>query len=246
MATKTATKGRKISGSGRLGSVKNIEKSLKGGGGRGDKIATVPAKGSLFVRFLQEPVDFHSYYEYWDADAKQSFPVVEGEDPPDGARISKRYIGNALLTDDKTVRAVIMPTSLFEQIFQKFQKFGTVMDRDYELSKTGSALDTKYHADYESPSKMNLKRYDLLDLDEVLQSMLDAADDDDDDDIDDEEDEPRSTKKSSRRAVVEDDDDDDEEDEDDLDDEDDEDDEPPARKKSSKSVKRTTLSKRRK
>lgn len=225
---------RKIKGAGKLGTVANIEKSLKGAGGnRGDKIVTVPAKGVLNVRFLQEPTEFYNYYEYYDPDTKMSYPVVEGEDPPEDVRISKRYMGNVLLTDDKKVRAVIMPSSLFEQIFTRYQKYGTILDRDYELSKTGSGLDTKYLLDFEAASKlpgMNKWQAKMLDLEEVLQSMLDDMDDDEDDDDDDEPESPRSTKKTSRRVVEDDDDDEDEDedDDDDLDDEDDEDDEPPA------------------
>lgn len=181
---------RKIKGAGKLGSVSNIEKSLKGAGGnRGDKIVTVPSKGVLNVRFLQEPTDFFNYYEYYDTELKMSFPVVEGEAPPEDVRISKRYMGNVLLLDDKKVRAVIIPASLFEQIFTRFQKYGTILDRDYELSKTGSGLDTKYLLDYEPASKlpgMRAWQEKMLDLEDVLQSMLDEADDDDEDDEDDE------------------------------------------------------------
>lgn len=239
---------RKIKGAGKLGTVSNIEKSLKGAGGaRGELIALVPSKGVLNVRFLQEPTEFYNYYEYYDPEAKMSYPVVEGEELPEDVRVSKRYMGNALLLDDKKVRAVIMPSSLFEMIFTRFQKYGTILDRDYELSKTGSGLDTKYLLDFEPASKLpGMAKWQekMLDLDVVLNSMLDDEDDDDEDDEDDEPQKPRSTKKSTKRRIEEDEDDDeDDEDDEDEDDEDDEDDEPPVKKKS---VKKSLTSKKRK
>jgi hypothetical protein len=199
---KTKAPVRKIKGAGKLGSVAGIEKSLKGAGGRGESIITVPSKGVLNVRFLQEPTEFYNFYEYWDQDAKMSFPVVEGENPPEDARVSKRYMGNVLVLDgENKVRALIMPVSMFEQLFARFQKYGTLLDRDYELSKTGQGLDTKYLLDFEPASKlpgMNKWQAKMLDLEVVLQSMLEDPDEDDeDDDEDDEDDEPPVVKKKT-------------------------------------------------
>lgn len=216
---------RKISGPGRLGSIREVKKSLKSKGG---KTRTIPSEDSITVRFLDEPEDFYGFYQHWFKDGPK--PCVEGDcagcndDNPDVRRKAFRYLANAYVIDDQKVQPVELPKSLVEQLVAYFEKKGTLLDRDYELSKTGSGMtDTKYMASPESPMKMNISRFKKLDLDKVLSSMLDDDDEDDEDD-EDEDDEPvtrrssRSSKTTTRRKIKEDDDnpwdDEDEEDED--------------------------------
>jgi hypothetical protein len=85
----------------------------------------------------------------------------------------------------------------------KYDKYDTMMDRNYELQRHGEGLDTTYDVTPEAPSKINLAKYDVLDLEEILLNARKQAlgedsqaepsskftddDVDDDDDIEDEE-----------------------------------------------------------
>lgn len=231
---------RKIAGPGRLGSISAAKKSVKKSGN--SLIRSIPNDDGITVRFLEEPSEWFGYYEYYDPSVKNFFPVVEGEDIPEGATAQFRYLANAYVVDDSAVRAVKMPKSAVEMLIARYEKHGTVMDRDYELSRTGSGKnDTKYMVSPDSPSKMNLKRFELLDLTAILASLIDDEDDDDDD----EDEAPVKSRRSvPKRSRVVDEDDDYDDDEDDEDDEDeDEDDEPaprrrPVRRSTSKPIRK--------
>lgn len=229
-------KATKISGPGRMGSTKAIKASLKKKGG---KTRTIPSEDSLTVRFLDEPEDFYGFYQHWFKDGPK--PCIEGgdcdgcnSDVPDERRKSFRYLANAYVVDDQKVQPIELPKSLVEQLVGYFEKKGTLLDRDYDLSKTGSGMEgTKYMASPDSPTPMNVRRFKKIDLDKVLQSMLD--DDADDDDEDDDDDEPvtrQSSKAHSarRKKVVE------EESPWDDEEDDDDDDEPPRRRVIKKAV----------
>ena len=210
-----------------MGSLKAIKKSLKSKAGRTKQI---PANGSLTVRFLDEPQDFNGYYQHWFKDGPR--PCVEddcegcADDDPEVRRKSFRYLANAYVVDDQKVEPVELPKSLVEQLVTYYEKKATLLDRDYELTRTGSGMQgTKYLASPDSPTPMNLKRFKKLNLDEILASMVEPDEDIDDDE--DEDDEPitrrhvhkkASSRIAKRRAVKDeenpwDDDDDDEEEE---------------------------------
>lgn len=194
---------KKIAGPGRIGSTAAMKKSLKKSGSSVTK--NIPAEDSLTVRFLDEPEDFHGYYEHWMGDHPE--PCVEGQcdgcdsDDPEVQRRSFKYLANAYVVDDQKVWALKLPKSLVEHLMTFHTKYkGTLLDRDYELSRTGSGKEgTKYFAAPEDRAKMNLARFEKKkhDLGEVLASMV-SDDDDDDDDV---EDEPVRKKKSSTRSA---------------------------------------------
>jgi len=207
---------RKITGPGRAGSIKDLKRSLKSKAG---KTRTIPSEDSITVRFLEEPEDFYGYYQHWFKTGPK--PCVEGDcegcndDDPEIRRKSFRYLANAYVVDDQKVQPIELPKSLVEQLVAYFEKKGTLLDRDYDLSKSGSGMnDTKYLASPDSPSKMNLSRFKKLDLSKILASMLDDDDDEDDDDEDDEPVRHRTSKATRRKPVESPWEDEDEEDED--------------------------------
>lgn len=223
----------KIKG-GAVKSMAGLKASLKKGGGS-QYLSRVPADASITVRFLTEPEDWYGYYEHYDA-VRKFYPC--SDDCPgctEGDRPSGRYLANALDVAEGKVIPLVLPKSMVSSLVKKHEKYGTMLDRDYELSRSGNGLDTEYDVTPESPTKMNLTRYDLINLEELLESQLEMAesandissDDDDDDDT------PVMRKggpRKSKAAVVDDDDDDadddadDEADDDSSDDDDDDDD----------------------
>lgn len=218
----------KVAG-GKAGNISSLRRSLKRKGG--DWIRTVPADDSIVVRFLSDPEEWIVYQEYWDQDAKTYVPVLEGEDPD--ARVSTRYLASVVMVDEDRAVPLKMSKDLANRVFVRYDKYGTLLDRDYELIRTGSGLDTEYDVEADAPSKFNLKKFDEIDLMSYLEREWQQAHGEDDDDDDEDESprrrqasKPKPKPKRSRRRVEE--DDDDEEDEDEIidDDDDDDDDEP--------------------
>lgn len=215
----------KIKG-GAVKSMAGLKASLKKGGGS-QYLSRVPADASITVRFLTEPEDWYGYYEHYDA-VRKFYPC--SDDCPgctEGDRPSGRYLSNALDVAEGKVIPLVLPKSMVSSLVKKHEKYGTMLDRDYELSRSGNGLDTEYDVTPEAPTKMNLTRYDLIDLEELLESQLEmaesandiSADDDDDDDA------PVMRKGGPRKstAAAPADDDDDDADDDDADDETDDD-----------------------
>lgn len=213
-----------------------MKKSLKGKGGKDIRI--IPSEDSITVRFLEGTEDSYGYYEHYDK-TNGFFPCTEGEDgigcdsdDPEERRKSFRYLMNAYVVDDSKVRLVKLPQSLMEQLSKYEEKKGTLLDRDYELSRTGSGqFDTTYMASPDSPKKINLSRFKKLDPAKALFSVLGVGDEDEDDD-DDEDYLPRKKSKKvksakSRRGSAW------------GDDDDDDDDVPRSTKKVGRSVKKT-------
>jgi hypothetical protein len=185
-----------ISG-GYAGSIKNLKRSLKKGSG--SFIKTVPVDDSINVRFIEEPDKWYGYYEHYVNESYQPCVDDDCEGCDQNLRRSFRYLANVYSLDESKVIPLKLTKDLANQLLARYEKYKTLLDRDYELSRSGSGMnDTTYMASPEPPSKMNLKRFSPLDLEETLlgQTSVDDADDDDDDDEDD--DEPRSTKKVSR------------------------------------------------
>ena len=65
--------------------------------------------------------------------------------------------------------------SVMNTLIIRFEKIGTLMDRDYEISQYGAGLDTAYDVMSESKQPRNLKKYELLDLEDILRQTLEAA-----------------------------------------------------------------------
>lgn len=182
----------------KVDSVHKLKKSLEKSSSGGDSdawIKYVPKDSDLTVRFLTEPDEWVKYEEAWDDDARRgkggSFPVPDDMQLDPDVRVSVRYLASALNMDDDRVIPVCLPKSLMTQVVSRYDRYGTMVDRDYTLSKTGKGLDTTYLLDPEPPLARKLDKYQQLDLEAVLagayqsyRSELDpTADDGEDDEI---------------------------------------------------------------
>lgn len=206
---------------GKVKSIAGLKTSMKKGGGAG-YLSRVPADGSLTVRFLTEPIGWIEYWEHYDS-VRKFYPCTD--DCPgclEGDRPSQRYLANAVDVSETRVIPLVMPKTMAASVLKKYEKYGTLLDRDYELTRSGQGYDTEYEVTPEIPTNMKLDRFDLLDLWEILEGQLGMADDASDDD-DDDDDVPAPKAKAKRAPVAEDDDDDDVEDDDDIEDDEDDD-----------------------
>lgn len=197
-----------------VGSLKRLKEGLKGSG----PIRFIPKNGRLMVRFLEEPEKWSKYFEVFDPIKNQGWPVPEDESAPGfpdpDMRKTKRYLANAVDTERDEVIALQLPASLVNDLVIRYERYDTLTDRDYELFRTGSGLDTDYGLTPEPASKRNMAKYKALDLEDVLQQAYDAVWGDTDDGITDEEPlvpEPapvaraakKATKATKKAAVVE-------------------------------------------
>lgn len=159
-----------------MGSVQAVKNSAKGGGN--SKMAFIPSDKALVVRFLEEPEHWIMYQEVYDPMRKNSYPVPDDPTMPghdDDLRKSDRYLANIVDVDRDIVKALKLPKSVVNALIARYEKYGTLTDRDYELYRTGSGLDTEYFADPEAPSKKKLDKYDTMDLEEVLIEAYEAV-----------------------------------------------------------------------
>lgn len=214
---------------GKVKSISGLKSSLKKGGS--GYLMRVPADSAVTVRFLTEPVEWVTYFEHYD-DVMKFYPCTD--DCPgctEGDKPSARYLTNALDVEESKVVPLVLAKTAAASVLKKYEKYGTLLDRDYEISRSGSGFDTEYDVTPESPAKMNLKRFELLDLMELLESQLEMADGASDDDADDEDEEEvkparrnaakTAAKTPRKKAAAKPADDDEDDDEDDVDDDED-------------------------
>ena len=133
----------------------------------------------MVVRFLTEPEEWFGYQEYYDVENKQFVPMVVDEVLPDGVRPSFRYLTCALDTQTDRVVALKLAKTCANLLMIKYEKYGTVLDRNYELDRHGVGLDTTYDVTPCTPTKVNTKKYDLLELDEILEQARRIAEGED-------------------------------------------------------------------
>lgn len=157
----------KISGK-KMGSVKAVKESLKkGGSSLNTYIKNVPAEG-ITVRFLTEPEDWFGFYEYWNDESRNFTPMAVGEILPDGAKPSFRYLASAVDIETDRVIPLKLAKTAANSLILKYDKFGTMLDRNYELQRHGEGLDTTHDVTPDAPSKLNLAKYEALDLEKIL------------------------------------------------------------------------------
>lgn len=213
---------------GKIGSIKNLKRSLTSSGG--GPLSWIPKEGRT-VRFLTEPDDWFGFYEHYDETIRKSYPCIEGDCPGCNTDQKRtfRYVANALDIETDKVIALQLPKSLANRLTARYERNDTLMDRDYELFKTGEKLDTEYDLNPEAPKRRAMNKYTLLDLGALLQEAWNLIWGDSDGDDEDEEETPRSTRnrkaaassRTRRTAVAEDEDEDDEDDEDEAEEDDD-------------------------
>src|SRR5215471_17088568 len=130
-----------------VGSMKKLKEGLKGGIG---PIKFIPKNGNIMVRFLDEPNLWVKYFEVFDQVRNVGWPVPDDESAPGypdaDMRKTKRYLANVVdVTGDRDeVVALQLPTSLVNQLVIRYERYDTITDRDYELFRSGSGLDTDY------------------------------------------------------------------------------------------------------
>ena len=185
----------------KVGSIEKLQEALKKGSGNW-LIQSVPKDDSITVRFLTEPEDWIGYDEVWDNGLRKFYPAPEGFVADDDQKVSQKYLANVVTSDNKVV-ALRLPRDLCTRLLNRADRYGTMMDRDYELERFGEGFDTTYDVTPDSPSKRSLKKFKPLDLNDVLQQTYDEAfpgDDEDEEEKFNDKDIPKSQRSKSSRT----------------------------------------------
>jgi hypothetical protein len=152
----------------KMGNIKALKESLKkGGSSLNTFIKNVPAEG-ITVRFITEPEEWFGFYEYWNDESRNFVPMAIGEILPDGARASFRYLASAVDIETDRVIPIKLAKTTANSLILKYDKYGTMIDRNYELQKHGEGLDTTYDVTPDAPSKLNLAKYEAFNLEDIL------------------------------------------------------------------------------
>jgi hypothetical protein len=154
----------------KVGSLAALKAQLKKSSGQGGFIRYIPkSPGVLMVRFLTEPDEFYVYEECWSQAGRTSFPYVEGmQEGIDFDRKSTVYLANALDVDNDKVIPLQLKTTVLNSLVIRFDRYGTLLDRDYEIARYGEGLDTTYEVTPEAPQNRKLDKYTVLDLEDVI------------------------------------------------------------------------------
>lgn len=199
--------------------IKEMQKALAKSSA-GDRVVVPIPKEGIKVRFLAEPEKWVHIYEHYTGNG---FEICRDdcEICADGGRPTQRMIAAAVDVEKKRVIALKLPITAARVLLKRYDRNTTVMDRDWDLSKTGTGLETEYDVDSsDGKSKFDYSKYEPLDLMAVIKAEYGTEDDDDDDE-----------EEENTAAVV----DDDDEDADTPDDEDD-DETPPWESKPAKKL----------
>jgi hypothetical protein len=199
--TKTTTKKQapssRVSGASYVGSGGTSKIKQKGNGGDGRFFYRVQ-EGTTLVRFMAEPSEWVKFREHYD-DVRKFFPCTTDDCPGCAEKrgASERYLSNVVLVDDSKVVVLLMPKTLASRIVNRWERWGTIVDRDIAIIRTGTTKDdTEYDAEGETPRAMKMDRFTPIDVWEMLEAQIDDGEDDDEDD---EDDEPVTTRRSSIR-----------------------------------------------
>ena len=140
-------------------------------------VINVPADSTKVVRFLTEPDQWFAYQEYWDNERRRYIPVADGVEPL--VRPSQRFLAQVVDRETDQVIALKMPKDLTNRLVLRFDRYNTIMDRDYEIMRTGKGLDTSYDVTPEAPTSFDSAKYTKIDLLEILETAFNSATGDD-------------------------------------------------------------------
>lgn len=136
------------------------------GGNRGGRSAQIFIKpdSSIKFRFLTEPTGWMEYQEHYDEDKKKFVPAIDN-DPLDNhqsdrtRRTSRRWLANILNLEDGRVHVVKLNPDQLQRLLTRYQRYGTVMDRAYEIIREGGGRDSKYSMDQDDPVQMDVSNH---------------------------------------------------------------------------------------
>lgn len=166
------------------------------------------SEDGIMARLLDEPDGWVAFAEHYDEGGDLGyFPCVEGDCPgcDAGGKATQRYLVPIIDVEEDEAVVLKVPKSLAQELVSKYDRRGTLLDRDYFFFKEGSGKNgTRYKVDDEDKKRRNVDKFEIPDLMAALQSAWDRAFDNGDDEEDDEEETKprRSAKKAGAKKAA--------------------------------------------
>ena len=139
--------------------------------------------GDTLVRPMEEVEDWLQYFQHFYN--KQSFPCTGdrmtcpacSSDEDDLKKRSVRYATYMYFVEKKYVAAVSVPKTLADKFTNRFEREGTVTNRDYLIMRSGKGFDTSYDLEREDKYEVDMKElHEKIPntIQEILRAMYDA------------------------------------------------------------------------
>jgi hypothetical protein len=177
------------------------------------------------VRFLHEPfnkrnpwVEYGEHYVPGGGGGNGAYvPCIENCRLDGDIRAGKRWYVNVWDRDSKQVRLLKLTGAMVENLIIKYERRGTIMDRDYSITRTGEGTDTKYHIEAEEKEAFDQRNLKLIDIEGYLDQQAQSyygggramkaraegiGDEDDDEDVEDVEEEDEDEEEAPPRKTV--------------------------------------------
>ena len=134
----------------------------------GFRIAGFPS-GSTVIRLLDELDDWTEYWEHYDQNIKKYFPCSGRNNGCVGCsqdlRSSRKWLANAyVVSSDKSasvgyVNLYKFPATIINKFVRHSDRRGSLLSDDYEVIRTGQALDTEYDLERGDDAKFDFDQY---------------------------------------------------------------------------------------
>lgn len=222
-----------------MGLLNDMKSEIQKSGGSKGKILFIKDGTKKRIRFLEDAEEGHelTFHDSYQEGVNALCLEELGKDCPycerDDLRTRKLYAWSVWDYDEKEVKVLLYAANNctpIPSIIAMFEAYGTLLDRDFVISRTGSGQNTSYTVIPQDKAKFKNSKANKLSTKELLKVIAKAFPvnpEDMEEDDDEDEEEERKTKKNKNKAAKtkkkEKYDDDDDEDDDDEDDEDEED-----------------------
>ena len=158
------------------------------GGGSGDFLRYLK-EGDTTLRILQEPDDWKYYWEHF-SPAGFSFPCPRGKDDPiedcpgcssdndKMKKVSRKIAFNVLVSfnGQEYVNGFKIGPMVGDKLENRYARFGTLTDRDYTITKYKTSGDRwDFDVEGNTPTPIDVSKYDLKDIEALLQASWDEA-----------------------------------------------------------------------
>lgn len=158
-------------------------------GGSGGDFIKYLKDGDTTFRLLQEPDDWCYYWEHF-SPAGFSFPCPRAADEPiencpgcssdneKMSKVSRKIAFNVLqgFSGQDYVNVYKVPNALADKLKNRFSRFGTITDRDYTITRYKTSGDrVDYDLEGNTPTKIDLSRYELRNIEQMLQESYDET-----------------------------------------------------------------------
>lgn len=148
------------------GSVQKLRQNLTAASGAGNsrKLLLIREDEPVKVRFLQNPDEWMIFYEHYVPDSKMFVPALDPDPLSAHAdervrRTSLRHMANVLNIETMQVQLLKMNQDLTNRLMMRFNRYETITDRNYEIVRSGTGLQTVYDIEPDDIEAMDLARF---------------------------------------------------------------------------------------